>query len=518
MSLFRIAWRSIQQRGLASVLTMLSMALGVMMVVAVLSVHGVVAQSFRNNSSLGYNLIVGAKGGKLQLTLNTVYYLSQPVENIPYEYFLEFQPASVRREALSDSLREKAIEARMQDLRTLALTGDGGSGGLGALGLIAAESGLQNVQRQSLGADRDGKFALFTEFAIPLCLGDYFGRFRVVGTTPEMFELLAFGPAGERHFEFAQGRNFQTWSDEHGYFEAVVGATVASEMGVRIGDPIAPSHGDPDGEQHGTQFTVVGVLKPSGTPNDRAVFINMEGFYLMDDHAKPVAEDETSGSDVATVAPADIDETRLRQEQLPVEQREVTSILVRTSSDLYAMGIETSINEGRDAQAVPPVREITILFDQFVSPVQLALLVVTGLICVVSGISILVSIYNSMSDRKHEIAVMRALGANRGTVMTIILLESVLLSLAGGLAGWVGGHALNVLASGQIEARTGVAIGFFSLAPPIENLELLGFGQIMGWMSPEIWLIPGLILLAIVVGFLPAVSAYRTDVAESLGS
>ena len=66
MSLWRIAWRSIQQRGLASVLTSLSMALGVMLVVAVLTVHGVVSESFRNNSSLGYNMIVGAKGGKLQ--------------------------------------------------------------------------------------------------------------------------------------------------------------------------------------------------------------------------------------------------------------------------------------------------------------------------------------------------------------------------------------------------------------------------------------------------------------------
>jgi putative ABC transport system permease protein len=69
MSLWTIAWRSIQQRGLASLLTMLSMALGVMLVVTVLAVHGVVAESFRNNTSLGYNLIVGPKGGNLQLTL-----------------------------------------------------------------------------------------------------------------------------------------------------------------------------------------------------------------------------------------------------------------------------------------------------------------------------------------------------------------------------------------------------------------------------------------------------------------
>ena len=165
-----------------------------------------------------------------------------------------------------------------------------------------------------------------------------------------------------------------------------------------------------------------------------------------------------------------------------------------------------------------PIREITVLFEEFVGPVQLALLVVTALICVVSGISILVSIYNSMSDRKHEIAVMRALGAGRSTVMTVILLESILLSLAGGTVGWTGGHALNMAASGEIEARTGVSVGFLSFAPPLENLDLWGLGPIIGLMSPELWLIPALILLAIIVGFLPALAAYQTDVAKSLGA
>src|SRR6266404_928096 len=109
MSLFRIALRSILQRGIASLLTMFSMALGVMLVVAVLSIHGVVSQSFRNNASLGYNMIVGAKGGREQLTLNTVFYLSQPVENIPYTYYLEFLKQKERDRLLAHSF---AVECR----------------------------------------------------------------------------------------------------------------------------------------------------------------------------------------------------------------------------------------------------------------------------------------------------------------------------------------------------------------------------------------------------------------------
>ena len=96
MPLWKIAWRSIQRRLLASVLTSLSMALGVMLVVAVLLIIGVVDDSFRNNSSLGYDTIVGAKGGPLQLVLNTVFYLSRPVENLPFDFYQEFLPAHAR--------------------------------------------------------------------------------------------------------------------------------------------------------------------------------------------------------------------------------------------------------------------------------------------------------------------------------------------------------------------------------------------------------------------------------------
>jgi putative ABC transport system permease protein len=317
---------------------------------------------------------------------------------------------------------------------------------------------------------------------------------------------------------FAQGRNFQTWSQEHGYFEAVLGSTVAREMNVKLGDTFSPAHGDPEGEGHAQGFTVVGILASSGTPNDRAAFVNAEGFYLMEDHAKPLEQDESAPPPDGPPPLAPPADTRT---PLPIEQREVTAILVLTSKSLFGVSLPNVINEGPVAQCALPIREITGLFEFIVKPIQMVLLALTGLICVVSGVSILVSIYNSMSDRRHEIAVMRALGANRGTVMTVILLESILLSLGGGLMGWVGGHALNAAASPYIEERTGVTIGFWSVAPPPQDweaLELPLVGPIMGWLSLEFAMIPALLLLAMLVGFLPAWTAYQTDVAKSLGS
>jgi putative ABC transport system permease protein len=490
MSLWKIAWRSIQQRGLASLLTAISMALGVMLVVCVLSIHGIVAQSFRNNTNLGYNLIVGAKGGSLQLTLNSVFYLSAPIENIPYDYYLEF---------LDQDQRAAQRE------------------------LVAAHGHEAEPDNRQGTDERPGQFSQFTDLAIPICLGDYFDRFRVIGTTGDYFEKLTYGADEQQSYAFSEGRLFQPHSEKYGYFEAIVGSTVANELDIQLGQEIHTTHGDPAaaGESahvHQQGFHVVGVLAPSGTPNDRAVFVNIEGFYLMAGHAKPLDDD----GEILDTGVERESVHRDTHKPLPLNQREVTAILVRTVSELVAPGVQNAINEGPVAQAVLPVLEIFRLFAVFVQPIQRVLLILTVLICVVSGVSILVSIYNSMSDRRHEIAVMRALGANRHTVMGVILLEAVFLSLAGGAMGWTLGHGLNALASPRIEAQTGVVIRFWDLAPAVNIGEMLGATASSEWLesfriSSELLLIPALIALAIVVGIVPAISAYRTDVADSLG-
>ena len=563
MNIFQIAWRSIQQRGIASTLTMLSMALGVMLVVLVLSIYGIVSESFRANSTLGYHLIVGARGGSLQLTLNSVYYLSQPVENIPYEYYLAFKTAEDRQAELEHSIAYQAQLARQETAALVSVAQLGIGGGVTQLAdEVLQEFAARQVQ-ENLGMDQDGMFSNFTGMAIPLCLGDYFGQYRVVGTTPDLFDKLVYDFDRELTYKFSQGRNFKTFTQENGYFECVVGSIVAQQKGVKLGDQINPSHGDPNGHGHAQGFTVVGILESSGTPNDRAVFVNIEGFFLMEDHAKPVDEGmaEDSGDDeeeweeflkseprpkmmarepwtfVSSPAMVNLEEGSEADrdsekkstadvswesfEPLPIEQREVTSILILaddalTGGDMAAMHIVNMVNEGvlegslewskyrptlaqKSAQGVQPISEIERLFQAFVGPVQYMLLTLTIMICVVSGISILVSIYNSMNERRHELAVMRALGASRDRIMRIVLTESIMISLMGGLIGWVGAHGVVELISPYVEAQTGVSVGFMSFVPA------------------EFWVLPGVMGLAVIVGFYPAISAYFTDVSRSLG-
>ena len=410
MSLIAIAWRSLTQRALASALTGFSMALGVALVVAVLVIYHVVSDSFQRNSGGGYDVIVGAKGSKLQLVLNSVYHLSTPVENIPYSV--------------------------LHDLT-------------------------------------DGEYKPYVAKALPYCLGDNYEGHRVVATVAELFQDSEY--ATGRKYAFKEGRNFSPT----GFFEGVVGALAAERTGLKIGDTFRPTHGvNDDGQGHDHDaFTVVGILEPTGTPNDRAIFVNLEGFYLLENHAKPVVEEHRPGpaSPVHHATGHDEHEESHGHAHeggdhgddeshdlvpLSEDRRELTAILVRTSSPAASIRLPNLINEGTVAQAVLPIREIRALFDVIVGPIETVLLVLTALIVVVSAVGILVSIYTSMSERRREIAVMRALGARRSTVRTIVLLESILLSLTGGLAGWVVGRTLIAALSPAIAARTGVVIGF----------------------------------------------------------
>jgi putative ABC transport system permease protein len=423
MSLWKIAWRSIQQRALASALTTVSMSLGVALVVGVLVVHQVVDQSFRR-SAQGYNLIVGAKGGRLELVLNTVYHLGRPLENIPYKYYLEFT---------------------------------------------------------------EGRFQPDVEAAIPVCVGDSYQGFPVIGTVPEMFTKLEY--RDRQKYEFAGGgRNFQAANE----YEAVVGAQAARVTGLAAGSSFRPSHGVLEAGETGTQhrpFSVVGVLAPTGTPVDRTLFVNMEGFYHLEGHHRPAA-DSHAGAQGAS-------EDHDHEGPIPDDQKRVTAILVLTRPTAV-LSLAKQVNEEPTAQAVMPAEEISDLLDGVVGNVQSLLLVVATLVVVVAGIGILVSIYNSMNDRRHEIAVIRALGARRGTVMAVILWESLLLSLGGGLLGLLLGHGLVGLLGPTIEEQTGVIV------------------RATAFQWAELVLIPGLIGLAAIVGYLPAVVAYRTDVAKSL--
>lgn len=454
MPLWKIAFRSIQFRLLSSVLTAFSMSLGVALIVTVIVIHSVLSDSF-NKSAQGYDLIISGKGSPLDVVLSTVFYLRPPVGNVPENYLKMFTR---------------------------------------------------------------GQYAHIVEEAVPVTIGHYFRGAAIVGAPPEFFTKLKY--MGNRNYSFAEGENIK----DDDVFTAVIGSRASQRTGLKVGDSFKPEAAQQAefGEKH-KPFKVVGILNPTGTPNDNAIFINLDGFYDMhedhndhdgnhndgnhddnhhnNDHGNDHDHKNESKSYSAILLMTKQNAVRPEGNAIDPNSPDFNpsaALNERSYVNIDAMKLPDVLDKTTDVQAVSPISEIAKLLSSVIGNIQMVLIFLAVLIVIVAGIGMMVSIYNSMSERRQEIAIMRALGARRLTVMTIILLESILLSLGGGALGLLFGHLLIGGMSPWISEYTGIIVRSWNFQ----------------WM--EIILIPGLILLASVVGFLPAAVAYKQDVATSL--
>src|SRR5690349_19803633 len=86
MNLCKIVLKNMRQRALATWLTTFSVALGVALTVAILLIRHGMQRRFEQGT-LGYEMVVGAKGSPLQLVLNTVYQLDISPGNVPWSLF-----------------------------------------------------------------------------------------------------------------------------------------------------------------------------------------------------------------------------------------------------------------------------------------------------------------------------------------------------------------------------------------------------------------------------------------------
>jgi putative ABC transport system permease protein len=123
---------------------------------------------------------------------------------------------------------------------------------------------------------------------------------------------------------------------------------------------------------------------------------------------------------------------------------------------------------------------------------------VAYLVALVAAGSILASIYNTINERRREFAILRALGAERQIIFSALILEAAAIAALGSLCGYLVYLAIQTLAATIIRAQTGVVLEVFDLSPVMLLAPL------------------GMIVLGALAGWLPAIKAYRTDVATNL--
>ena len=300
--------------------------------------------------------------------------------------------------------------------------------------------------------------------AVPIAMGDNYRGFRVVGTSPEMLTQVEYAE-GKKHQVRPPGRIFDPVLRE-----AVVGSFVAQRLGLKRGDEFHPYHGlnFDEKHEHAEDYVVVGILEPSNTPADKVIWIPLEGLQKMSGHA---VESHT----------------------------DVSAVLVKLRSPMAGRTLEMQYN--REGNRLTFAWPIGATISELLSKVgwfEDILGWVAVLVALVAAGSVMASIYNSMNERRRQIAIFRALGARRGTVFTTVLLEALAIAILGVIIAFVLYAVIVSLAASVIRAQTGVVIDPWT------------------WHNVMAWGPLGLIALGAAAGIVPAIKAYRVDVAENL--
>ena len=331
------------------------------------------------------------------------------------------------------------------------------------------------------------------EDATPLALGDTYQGYRIVGSEKKYIDI--YGGILD---------SGQLWAAP---MQIVVGSAVAESTALEIGSTISGTHGlDGDGHAHeDNRFQVVGILSKTGTVLDRLLVTSTKSVWLVhgvshDNHAYEDEEDHDAGEHVEKHDSHQFDEPHMKNEYIEgAEDQEITVVLMTYASPLAALSLPREINEEAGLQAASPAFEITRLL-QIVGIGFGWLKAFAAILVASAALSIFAALYASLKARRHDLAVLRCLGATRWELFLVLFVEGMVLTIAGTAVGLVSAH-------GGLQL-----IGIWLNQSP--NIALTG----AIWAPSEYGLIAAILAAGFVAATLPARQAFSTDVTKTLSS
>lgn len=444
MNSARIAWKNLVYRPLSSVLTLVLLAIGAGIIFLIITLSTQLEKSFTANLA-DTDMVVGAKGSPLQLILSSLYHIDAPTGNI--------------------SMKE------VQQLK-------------------------RNPQVKHLSM---------------LALGDNYSGYRIVGTDEY------FG-----NFYDLSLKSGTIWKEP---MEVVLGSMAAKNLMLAEGDTFYSIHGlDQENDHHHDQhaFKVVGILNPTGTVADQLILTSIKSIWKVHetheheeeaehvhtadcnhdheehDHEEHSHEEHNhEGHHDADHDQAEHNHADHTENMDADEDREVTSALVMFKSSLGQVTVPRMINEKTNMQAALPAIEVNRLLSLLGLGSRL-LRALAILLMLVAGLSLFVALYNSIKERRYEMALLRTFGASPVKVVVLLLYEAIILTVAGSLAGF----ALS---------RLGIAL-LKSFVPAQSIYQF----QIVGPQAEEWAVFLAAIVLGLVAALIPALRVYKLDVSRTL--
>lgn len=312
--------------------------------------------------------------------------------------------------------------------------------------------------------------------SIKLLYGDNFKGYRIVGAEKKFIELY--------NGKIKKGKNLSK------PFEVLVGSKVYSKLKIDIGDDLISSHGLREtGESHDDQsFKVVGLLEPSNSVIDQLIITLPQSVWDVHgnhDHKEEYEHDHEE------------EDEHDHNEEHQHDDREITAMLIKFKSPMNIIQFPRQINETTNLQAAVPSYEISRLFKLFGFGIE-TLSYLAYLIIIVSGFSLFINLFNSMRERKYEMALIRTLGASRLQLSTMIIFESIILTISGFILG-------------LLFSRFGVMF-VSSLMEESINYNLSSFKI----LNEEYWLLLLSVIIGLMASLIPAVQVYKMNISKIL--
>ncbi len=409
-----LTYKSIKNRKFTSFLCVLSIALSVTLFLGIERIRNGARDGFTNTISKT-DLIVGAKGGPLNLLLYTVFHIGGAVNNIKMTTY--------------------------EDIK-------------------------KNPQ---------------VEWTIPISLGDAYRGFRVVATDENFYKHYRF--RGDRGVEMQEGL---VPSDT---FDVVLGSEVAKKFKHKVGDPIVISHGISAQailSHDNTPFKIIGIMKPTSTPLDTGVYITLQGMEAIH-----------FGWESGVPSGEAINPERFKKENIQITQ--LTSFMVKLKSRIAVLRMRRNIDQYTDEPIMAIIPALTLQeMWETIGYVEQILFLVSLCVLLVGVLSILISLYTSINERRREMAILRSLGASSRHIFFLLIYESSFLVLMGCILGVLSLYGLLYFVSPWLESN-------FSVYLPIEALS-----------STE-WIYLGIIfIVGTLAGLIPAIKAYMNSLQDGL--
>lgn len=317
------------------------------------------------------------------------------------------------------------------------------------------------------------------EQTIPLSFGDSYNGVRIVGTTRQYLDLY--------EAELSKGR---LWEKS---LEVTVGSSVAKGHKIKIGDTLYGTHGLMEGGHvhDDYPYSVVGILKPTLSVIDQLILTNTESVWLVHNHQK-VTHEEVNDKNNNKQSSEKLSTLNLSEDVM------ITSLLVKFKSPIGIIQVPRKINETTNLQAAMPALEISRLTKLLGFGVQ-TINTIALIIIIVSGLSIFISLYNSLKKRRFDLALMRVHGATRLQLIQLVIQEGLILSLIGTIFGLIISRTIIFVLTLVLSEN---ALGPF-------EYELL---------VQELWLLPLAVFIGLLASIIPTISTYNINIPKLLSN